>query len=142
MSEANECPRCGHDIFIKLGVGEYRCTECKLDLYASDWHLQKLQTENANLKKIIAKELSENDEFGSEFVIVSILKEREQKLLEVIDMMKTTLSFYSRKDADQITDVCIWQGEGYAAGWSVVDQGDKANEALAKVEEMMKEIGK
>ena len=38
-----------------------------------------------NLKKIIAKELSENDEFGAEFVHVNILRE---KLRIAVDALK------------------------------------------------------
>jgi len=41
---------------------------------------EKLMAENSNLKNIIAKELSENDEFGAEFVIVNILKEKLKEL--------------------------------------------------------------
>lgn len=47
--------------------------------------IDKLKAENENLKKIIAKELSENDEFGAEFVHVNILKE---KLKIAVDDLK------------------------------------------------------
>lgn len=45
----------------------------------------RLKAENENLKSIIAKELSENDEFGAEFVHVNILKE---KLRIAVDALK------------------------------------------------------
>jgi hypothetical protein len=43
-----------------------------------------LQSEKSNLKAIIAKELSENDDFGAEYVIASILKEENAKLREAL----------------------------------------------------------
>jgi hypothetical protein len=46
---------------------------------------EKLKAENENLKSIIAKELSENDEFGAEFVHVNILRE---KLINIIEASK------------------------------------------------------
>lgn len=42
--------------------------------------LKQKELELENLKKIIAKELSENDEFGSEFVIKQILENKIQSL--------------------------------------------------------------
>jgi hypothetical protein len=50
------------------------------DCWPDDTEIANLQQENANLRAIIAKELSENDDFGSEFVITSILKEEIAKL--------------------------------------------------------------
>jgi hypothetical protein len=38
-----------------------------------------------NLERIIAKELTENDELGSEFVYVMVLKERVRELEEHLD---------------------------------------------------------
>lgn len=50
---------------------------------------QKLRTENANLRKIIAKELSENDEYGSEFIIATLLRNQIQKLVWVLNKTHT-----------------------------------------------------
>lgn len=48
----------------------------------------KILEENENLKKIIAKELSENDEFGSEFVLVNILKDKNAELNSQLETEK------------------------------------------------------
>jgi hypothetical protein len=47
------------------------CSEC-----------QRLWKENENLRAIIRKELSENDEFGAEYVHVSILRRENEELRE------------------------------------------------------------
>ena len=49
---------------------------------------QKLQKENENLKAIIAKELSENDEFGCEFVLTTILKAENEVLKTKFNKIK------------------------------------------------------
>ena len=46
--------------------------------------ITQLEAENANLKKIIAKELSENDDCGSEFVIARISREENAKLKDAL----------------------------------------------------------
>lgn len=50
--------------------------------------LKSLREENERLKKIIAKELSENDEFGAEFVHVSILKNEIELLKNKLSKLK------------------------------------------------------
>lgn len=50
---------------------------------------EKLRTENQRLKKIIAKELSENDELGCEYTYVNILKDENQRLREALEKAKT-----------------------------------------------------
>ena len=56
---------------------------------------EKLKAQNENLKKIIAKELSENDELGSEFVYVNLLKEQvkdyEQALCYSVNLAREVL---------------------------------------------------
>lgn len=52
---------------------------------------QRLETEIKNLKSIIAKELNENDEFGKEYVITTILQDENAKLRE-------TLKWYADDD--------------------------------------------
>lgn len=49
---------------------------------------EKLMAENENLKKIIAKELSENDEFGAEFVHVNILREKLKIAVDALNEIK------------------------------------------------------
>ena len=46
--------------------------------------IKELELENERLKKIIAKELSENDELGSEFVLVNILKKQNAKYKDAL----------------------------------------------------------
>lgn len=53
----------------------------------------QLKQENENLKKIIAKELNENDEFGAEFVHVCILKQENERLTE-------DRNFYAKATSD------------------------------------------
>jgi hypothetical protein len=45
-----------------------------------------------NLKKIIAKELNENDDFGSEFVMVNILREENKRLREALEHYAARMS--------------------------------------------------
>ena len=47
---------------------------------------EKLQQENDRLKKIIAKELSENDDLGCEFVYVNILKQENKIMREALEL--------------------------------------------------------
>lgn len=61
---------------------------------------EKLMAENENLKKIIAKELSENDEFGAEFVHVNILRE---KLQIAVDALKEVRDY----DSSPPYDYCV-----------------------------------
>lgn len=50
-----------------------------------------LQAENERLKSIIAKEMSENDEFGAEYVHVSILKAEIAKLKEAYGVVRSDM---------------------------------------------------
>ena len=55
--------------------------------------IEILKSKNKDLEKIIAKEISENDEFGSEFVITSILRNKidvAKKALERIEKYGNT----------------------------------------------------
>ena len=77
------------DAILKI-LNEYesgKVSEIKftIDTQLINKTVDKLKEENENLKKIIAKELSENDEFGAEFVHVNILKE---KLKIAVDDLK------------------------------------------------------
>src|SRR5260221_705971 len=47
----------------------------------------KLKAENIKLKRIIAKELTENDELGSEFVYVTIMKREVQGYREALEQI-------------------------------------------------------
>jgi hypothetical protein len=58
--------------------------------------IENLEAENCNLKSIIAKELSCNDDFCSEFVIASILRAENAKLREALNaVQKQGLCHYS-----------------------------------------------
>jgi hypothetical protein len=62
------------------------CMNCGLIIASSEHQIKcfeyhycqcaKLHEENERLKKIIAKEFSENDELGCEYVYVNLLKEK------------------------------------------------------------------
>lgn len=47
--------------------------------------VEQLRAENERLKKILAREMSENDEIGSEFVYVGILKTENIRLRAVLE---------------------------------------------------------
>ena len=68
--------------------------------------IAQLHAEIANLKSIIAKELSENDEFGSEFVLVNILKSELETARRVREKLKDSLFWfevnsYDKRDAEK-----------------------------------------
>ena len=66
---------------INAGKLKYgNCSEC-----------QRLWRENENLRAIIRKELSENDEFGAEYVHVSILRRENEELRKEIKELKEKL---------------------------------------------------
>lgn len=72
----------------------------------------------ANLKKIIAEEISENDEFGSEFVIAGILRAENQKLKQLILLTDPAVSNVEMNtlSAKQWSEFLRWQeAEGYNA---------------------------
>lgn len=52
---------------------------------------QKLHEEIEKLKRILAKELSENDELGCEYTYVITLKEENQKLRERVKLLREAL---------------------------------------------------
>lgn len=62
-----------------------RVNELLADYDSVSYLRDKLLKENENLKKIIAQELSENDELGSEFVFVNILRRANSKLAEALN---------------------------------------------------------
>lgn len=64
----------------------------------SDSRVSNLNEENDRLKKIIAKELSENDEFGSEFVMINILKEKLSVAKEALKQTKIEMASTVWKD--------------------------------------------
>lgn len=69
--------------------------------------INKLQNENKNLKKIIAKELSENDELGCEFVYVAILKDEIELLKRKLELALCYLKVGANyKDKDDCTGFC------------------------------------
>lgn len=77
---------------------------------------EKLKKENENLRKIIAKEIGENDEFGSEFVIASILRAENQKLRQLILLTDPAVSNEQMNtlSAKQWAEFLRWQeAEGY-----------------------------
>lgn len=53
--------------------------------------IAKLEAENEQLKRIIAKELSENDALGSEFVYVGALKEQLRRYREALKEIKNVV---------------------------------------------------
>lgn len=90
-----------------------------------------LQAENERLKSIIAKEMSENDEFGAEYVHVNILKEENAKLRAAYGVVREALEKIKKR------------GAGYNLSLSDVNfrldcDCKDATEALAKAEEGLK----
>lgn len=77
----------------------------KLTLVA-EMRFSQLLDENARLKKIIAKEFNENDEFGSEFVYVGILKEENKKLRAVVEAAKNAMA--RSKEPIGLKAICEW----------------------------------
>lgn len=72
-----ECPKC-----IRYETSTTINTqELKVEM-RDQYH--ELKEELERLKKIIAKELSENDEFGCEFVMVNILREENKRFREAL----------------------------------------------------------
>lgn len=95
----------------------------KLAEYFYEQGLESVQEEVDNIKKILAKELSENDKLGAEYVLINILKEEikklrliEQKQLEAYMVLVDALKKYSHEQ----------------------DHGFTAREALAKMQEIFK----
>ncbi|MBK7490923.1 MAG: hypothetical protein IPI17_02155 [Nitrosomonas sp.] len=91
----------------------------------------KLNEEIINLKQIIKKELNENDEFGSEFVIASILRKENEIFKEKLNIA-----------IEAIEDI----GSGYNRTCTCCDGGefkyDLAREALDKIKELDNETNK
>lgn len=87
-----------------------------------------LKDENTRFKKIIAKELNENDDFGSEFVIASILRRENETYKEKLKIATEAL--------EEI-------GIGYSRTCYCCDGGefkyDTAREALEKIKELQNE---
>ena len=73
---------------------------------------------NEKLKSIIAKELSENDEFGAEFVLVNILKE---KLRIAVDALKEIRDY----DSGQPYAYCVGFLQEEARGAIKKIEGEK-----------------
>lgn len=65
---------------------------------------EELQKENENLKRIIANELNENDELGSEFVYVNVLKAENERLRAALSDI-----------ASDTADLCKMNSENEAA---------------------------
>lgn len=85
------------------------------------WHdLQEageLRSEIDRLKRVIAKELSENDELGCEYTYVNALRDANIKLREALE-------FYADRDSYSCEDGSIWDDGD-------LDFGKRAHEALA-----------
>lgn len=75
----------------KITQGEFICRA--VESYYQSAH--KVDIEVQNLKSIIAKELSENDAFGSEYVIASILREENAKLKAALERIIETDAIYA-----------------------------------------------
>ena len=85
------CPYCGSLYFlVSRDMKGTRHCKCGVEwLPDSNYEnlfkrISALEAENRNLKSIIAKEISENDEFGAEYVIASILRKENAKLREAL----------------------------------------------------------
>jgi hypothetical protein len=77
------CESCGEEFSSFI---ETVCDDCHDEMEKERVaEFEKLKKENNNLRKIIAKEVSENDEFGSEFVIAQILREEKRVLIEKLN---------------------------------------------------------
>ena len=83
-----------------------------------------LTAENANLKRIIAKELTENDELGSEFVYVQALKERlklaEQMVSELREHLMRAGIAYPAPNCIKIINNGLSISDGFVAAWEKV----------------------
>lgn len=58
--------------------------------FCSDWlkdQVKDLFGEIERLKRVLAKELTESDELGSEFVLVRILQDENEKLKKVLELV-------------------------------------------------------
>lgn len=67
------------------------------DTFASDWKevcddLESTEKENARLHRIIAKELSENDDLGAEYTYVLSLKSELSRYREAVRVMRHYLN--------------------------------------------------
>lgn len=104
----------------------------------------KLAEENNRLKRIIAQEFNENDELGSEFVYVRILKDEVATLNEKLKIATEALEFYSKESSyyvngawdikNHIDDSDLEQKIIYQELISV--GGKRAREALDKLKEI------
>ncbi len=75
----------GESYFHRIeDVGNQDWSICSIRKYIESepafTEIESLRAENSNLKSIIAKEMSENDEFGAEYVHVNILKAENAEL--------------------------------------------------------------
>lgn len=73
------------------------------------------------LQKILRQEASDNDELGSEFVLVQLLKEENQKLKEALQKIATT-EYLAYRQGDTPSDhqykLGVTDGHRLAAEWA------------------------
>lgn len=90
--------------------------------------IEILKSKNRDLEKIIAKEISENDDFGSEFVIASILRNK-------LDTAKKALEFYADVNSYNYFPATSDPECGAFVGFVEENEaGDRARQALKEME--------
>jgi len=96
------------DKFTAHGIIRDRASFIAGALFAKEQSAKKIE----NLKKIISKEMSENDEFGSEFVLVGILKDEIVRLKSIVELqpLVTKMKEFAEKLNEDKT-----QDKGYSA---------------------------
>lgn len=85
-----------------LGISETNKAHVNYkQVWSTDYHVieykayKEIKEENIRLKKIISKELNENDELGSEYVFISILKNENEILNKKLKIAIDSLNAYS-----------------------------------------------
>lgn len=85
----------GREIIIgapdSLEQARQRVSELQEDMHNWFRGNRQLLDENRRLKSIVAKEVSENDEFGAEYVIAQILRNENEELRRKIEILKIAL---------------------------------------------------
>jgi len=104
------------DDFTAHDINRDRASFIAGALFAKEQSAKEIE----NLKKIISKEMSENDEFGSEFVLVGILKDeivRLKRIVELQPLVTKTKEFAEKLNEDKTQDKSYsafnFNSEGY-----------------------------
>lgn len=91
------CQQMSYEYRKEIEILESRASQFESTLKKTMKERNKLQDEYIRLKKIIAKEFNENDELGSEFVYVTILKDQIKVLNEKLKIATEALEEIKNK---------------------------------------------